>query len=518
MRKRKLLVLTLLTAALPCAGLLAQAPPATPAPAKPAPADDFSRDVRPFLEKHCVACHNPEKRKADLILTAYKDELSVVKNRTVWQAVAKMVHSGEMPPESRPRPASADVERFGKAVAAIFERADRSGKRDPGHVTIRRLNRAEYNNTIRDLVGVDFQPAEDFPSDDVGYGFDNIGDVLSLSPFLMERYLNAAEGIVQRAVLTERPKPAQHPAAATFLLPRGPERQPAQRSLNTDHESLYFLYKITQPGEYIFRVRGYGQTPDTEPPKIALFLDGKQLATHEVKATDPRPGGSYEAPLTLKEGEYRAEVKLLNPSPPVPLPPAAKDRAQAERPRTLFVRRFEMEGPKDSYPPSHKKIMACNAAASHAEQTREILTRFVSKAYRRPATKDEVERLAQLVEAAEKHGDKWEAGIKLALEAALVSPKFLFRVELDDRPDSAGPHPIDEYQLASRLSYFLWSTMPDDELFALAAKKQLTANLDAQVRRMLKDPRSKALVDNFAMQWLQLRLLKNFNPDPKLFP
>src|SRR5262249_9672099 len=149
--------------------------------------------------------------------------------------------------------------------------------------------------------------------------------------------------------------------------------------------------------------------------------------------------------------------------------------------RSVSVQRFELEGPKDSYPPTHKRIMACDPKKPHAEQTREILTRFVSRAYRRPATKDEVARLAGVVEAAEKRGEKWEAGIQMAVEAVLVSPKFLFRVELDDRPDSREPHPIDEYQLASRLSYFLWSTMPDDELTGLAAKKQLTANLDAQV-------------------------------------
>src|SRR5206468_11224129 len=132
------------------------------------------------------------------------------------------------------------------------------------------------------------------------------------------------------------------------------------------------------------------------------------------------------------------------------------------------------------------------------EQTRQVLARFASKAYRRPATPDEVERLVKLAEAAQARSDNWEAAVQLAIQAVLVSPKFLFRVELDDRPDSPGPHPIDEHQLASRLSYFLWSTMTDDELLALAAKKQLTANLDAQVKRMLKDPRSKALFDNFA--------------------
>ncbi|HEX5268968.1 MAG TPA: DUF1592 domain-containing protein, partial [Gemmataceae bacterium] len=241
---------------------------------------------------------------------------------------------------------------------------------------------------------------------------------------------------------------------------------------------------------------------------------------------------NYEAHLTLTVGEYRTEVKFLNPSgtaaPPEPPGPAflpvagtvsrvAKSQAP-DKPRGVVVRGFELEGPKDSYPPSHKKIMACDPKASHSERTREILSRFASRAYRRPATKDEVDRLVNLAESAEARGDKWEAGIQLALEAVLVSPKFLFRVELDDRPDSREPHPIDEYQLASRLSYFLWSTTPDDELTGLAAKKQLTANLDAQVKRMLKDPRSNALVENFAMQWLQLRRIKDFNPDPKRFP
>jgi len=496
MRRRTLPPLILLAVAGPCTWLFGQPPQPPPG--------EFAKDVRPFVEKHCLSCHNPEKKKADLILSAYRDELSVVKNRTVWQSVVKMVESGEMPPKSRPRPAVADVDRFGKAVAVIFERADRGGKRDPGHVTIRRLNRTEYNNTIRDLTGIDFQPAEDFPSDDVGYGFDNIGDVLSLSPVLMERYLTAAESIAQRAVLLEAPKPPQRPAAAQFLQPsvRG---EPGARPLSAAKDSLSFGYRLTQAGEYVFRVRAYAQPAGNEAPKIALLLDGKEVAAHEVKTTDDRKSGSYEAHVTLKEGEVKASVELLNPS-------------KGDKPRAVFVRRFELEGPKDSYPASHKKIMACDPKAPHAEQTRDILTRFATRAYRRPPTRDEMDRLVRLVEAAEKRGDKWEAGIQLALQAVLVSPKFLFRVELDDRPDSAEPHPIDEHQLASRLSYFLWSTMPDEELTALAAKKELTANLDAQIKRMLKDPRSKALIDNFAMQWLQLRTLKNFSPDPKLFP
>src|SRR5262249_14899743 len=156
------------------------------------------------------------------------------------------------------------------------------------------------------------------------------------------------------------------------------------------------------------------------------------------------------------------------------------------------------EGPLDPYPPSHRRLLACNASAPKREQTREVLTRFANKAYRRPATPAEIERLIKLVEDAQGRGASWEAGIQLAFQAILCSPKFLFRVELDDRPDSAEAHPIDEFQLAARLSYFIWGSMPDDELFALAAKKQLAANLDAQVRRMLQDPKAKALVEGFA--------------------
>ena len=153
-------------------------------------------------------------------------------------------------------------------IEITLAKVDCTKKKDPGRATIHRLNRAEYNNTIRDLVGVDFQPAEDFPSDDVGYVFDNIGDVLSLSPVLMERYLTAAESIAQRAVLTEPPKPAQHPVAANFLLPRGREREPAVRTMTTD-DTLYTTYRITEPGEYVFRVRAYGQQAGNEPPRPA---------------------------------------------------------------------------------------------------------------------------------------------------------------------------------------------------------------------------------------------------------
>jgi hypothetical protein len=212
--------------------------------------------------------------------------------------------------------------------------------------------------------------------------------------------------------------------------------------------------------------------------------------------------------IDLKKGSHRLAAVLLN---------EFKDN-EGKTERAFMLESLQLEGPMDTRPPSHRKIMAYKDGLKPREAAREILTRFATKAYRRPVTNDEVERLLKFVDRAEQNKERWEAGVQIALQAVLCSPKFLFRVELDNRPDSKDAHPIDDYQLASRLSYFLWSTMPDDELFALAAKKQLHQNLEPQVKRMLKDPKAYALVENFAMQWLQLRILKNVAPDSKLFP
>jgi len=480
------------------------APTVPPAPAADSPSSDFGRDVIGFVQKHCVHCHGEKMQKADLALHTYQDEASVLKGRKVWQNVLQMVKAGEMPPKGRPKPSPAEGDAFLRAVNGLFERVD-SGKRDPGRVTIRRLNRAEYNNTIRDLVGVDFSPAEDFPSDDVGHGFDNIGDVLSLSPVLMERYLAAAESITQRSFLANPPKPPVRRQQARYLepggsFPRGFRPLAAKGMLHTPH-------KLGLEGEYVFSTRVYAKQVGDELVKVALVIDGKEIQQFEVKAVEEKAAEKLEVKVPLPPGDHRIGISLLN-----------EFKNDKNEKRTVFVDYLELTGPLDTRPVFQRHLMALGAGKPKNEQTRAMLAWFAGRAYRRPATEPEVQRLVKLVEAAEARGDKWEAGLELAIQAVLVSPKFLFRVELDDRPDSAEPHAIDEYQLASRLSYFLWSSMPDEELFTLAAKKQLAAHLDAQVQRMLKDPKAWALTDSFAMQWLQLRRLQAFSPDTRLFP
>src|SRR5262245_50717042 len=263
-------------------------------PAADAPASEFAKVGVSFVEKHCVHCHGAKTQKADLSLHTYRDDLSVLKNRKAWQNVVHMVQSGEMPPKGRPRPEAADVDQFLKTVKAVFAKGDAT--RDPGRVTVRRLNKAEYNNTIRDLMGggVDFNPAEDFPADDVGHGFDNIGDVLSLPPVLLERYLAAAESIVGRSFLAEPPKPSVRHQSARYLEPAGPN-VPQTRFRPITKGNLNTLQRANMDGEYTIRARVFANQVGDEPVRIALLNDGKELQQFEVKATEDKKAERFEA-------------------------------------------------------------------------------------------------------------------------------------------------------------------------------------------------------------------------------
>jgi hypothetical protein len=481
---------------------------AAPAPV-PAlnPADGAFVDA--YLKAHCIECHNAKVQKGDISLHIYHDEASVLKDRKVFENVLEKVRAGEMPPKKKPRPAKADADEFIHSIERIFYRHDLTVPLDPGHVTVRRLNRTEYDNTIRDLVGVDVSPADDFPSDDVGQGFDNIGDVLSISPVLMERYLSAADMVMEKAIPIKPLPPVHHYVDGVFLEPalhEGALPKNTHRPMKVNQE-FFTSYHVPDDGEFTFRARVYPEHPDDEgqPAVIALTIDHKYVQKFDVSEGTNKNRTVLETKVMLTPGQHVFGIKLVS-------------SWENDPNWVLRVRNLEWDGPPDTRPHSERTLLECDASLPHHEQTRQVLKRFAFRAYRRPVTDAELDRLTNLAEQAEAGGAKWKAAIQLAMEGVLISPKFLFRLELDDRPTSPGPHPIDEFQLASRLSYFLWSSMPDQELFDLAGKNELTANLEAQVRRMLADPRSRAITDNFAIQWLQLRRLKNFSPDPQDFP
>lgn len=514
---------------------------ATIASGQEAPSPDFAGVGTKFLETHCTGCHSGDKPKGEIDLAKFTDTASLVKNRKAWDNIVRVVAGGQMPPKDEAQPAAAEVETFTSLVRSIFDYADLHAKPDPGRVTMRRLNKQEYRNTVRDLLGVDFDPTENFPSDDVGYGFDNIGDVLTLSPLLMERYLAAAEMIVNRVIVVNPPKPSARYLSGKYLQPNNAQTsQDRFRVLDPTNPDKVHSGPYTAAGEYLkftadadlyFRATLYAEPKSDAPVMVALFISGtdlkevstdaeieqlmganleamkpmKILQTFEITARSPDQLQTLELPINHRGDIQRAGIAVVKP-------PAGKE------PPKLLIESLWSEGPLETRPPSHLMLLSTTPGKSQPEQTQEVLHRFLRRAYRRPPTAEEVQRVTQIVDEAIAAGDKWETGIQRAMEATLCSPKFLFRVELDDRPIDGPTQPLDEFQLASRLSYFLWSTMPDDTLLDLAAQGQLTANLDAQVKRMLADPKANALVDNFALQWLQVKRLATFAPDAKLFP
>ncbi len=473
----------------------------------------FKAKVAPVLAKYCIGCHGGAKPKGDLDLAKFADTASILAARPKWEEVLEAVEAGEMPPTGKPRPNKDESATIVAWLQAQLTSADCATIGDPGRVTLRRLNRAEYNNTIKDLTDVDARPADDFPSDDVGYGFDNIGDVLSIPPILFEKYMAAAEAVAQLAIVLDEPARGELTAYKATELPEtsGSSKLPRGRILGSVGE-IPISHDVKTDGDYFIVVRAFGHQAGDEPAQMEVRVDGKPMQLFEVPQTEGEPG-RFEVKTPLKAGKRTIAVAFLN------------DYCTPTADRNLVIEKVEIQGPAESevknLPRSHRTILGSRKVGqSDDDYAREILQRFAGRAFRRPATPDEVDRLMAIYSLARKNGEKFERGIQLDVQATLTSPYFLFKVEYDRTSKDGSPVSINDFELATRLSYFLWSSMPDDTLLNLARDGKLKddAVLEEQVRRMLKSRKSHALVENFAGQWLQLRNLKTVQPDPKLFP
>jgi mono/diheme cytochrome c family protein len=552
--------------------------------------DSFESAIQPLLAQNCYSCHNEKLKSGDLNLKAFTSADAVSQNRERWETILRRLEDGEMPPKGTPRPDPAQLKTVTEWIRSEFDHADAALKPEPGRVTARRLNRSEYNNTIRDLLGVDINPAKDFPQDDSGYGFDNIGDVLSLSPVLMEQYLSAAEKVVQMALFgpgkvpptVVRHQPVYRPGTDGGDNSRFANTLPFTLT-NYDvtglalPSALHAMHYFPAEGDYVFRVDPEGSRPaPSDPFTVAVWVDGKQAATIEDFASSPTgenfgslEGADKTVRFRVSAGEHWVAVSALRlyeglpakyngikpntgPAPPPrnfgpqPPPPNATpeeiaayekrlaavaanggNRRNANKPPLITdvsfrVNFVEITGPfnpkEGALPASRKKIFTCST--DDAACTRKIVSDFARRAYRHPVEAQEVTRLLTLVSDSRKRGDSFEQSIGTALEAVLVSPQFLFRIERDPKVASGNPeHAINDYELASRLSYFLWSSMPDDELLRCAEQKTLRKPdvLNAEVKRMLKDPKSHALVSDFGGQWLEFRALESVRPDVNRF-
>ncbi|HLX61019.1 MAG TPA: DUF1592 domain-containing protein [Planctomycetota bacterium] len=512
---------------------------------------DFRAHTKPLLTKYCYGCHGDGANKGGLAFDGFASDDALIQNRELWFKVLKNVRARIMPPAKEEQPSSDEKRALGEWIKYGSFGLDPKNP-DPGRVTLRRLNRIEYANTIHDLMGVDFKADEEFPPDDTGYGFDNIGDALNVSPLLLEKYMQAAETIVARAVpVTEHSMGETNIAGAAFKSEESRQDAGAPgrgrgRGQQNKGESKAYSFDDAMTVSHDFTAKEAGTYRITVDLKVNGSFDfdtakcsfnfkigDKELMKNEFVWQDGKKY-HYEYDEKWEPGERTLTFHLE------PLNPRGKRNTRVEMKIVSVQIRGPVEPEKWGRPFNWERFFTKDAPADLKERSAyaaEVLSRFAARAFRRPSVDQRtIDRLVTIAEAGyTTPGKSFEQGVAQAMVAVLASPRFLFRTEETVPPLTPNPSPqrgegdvaasgnagakgessrqdagapfslIDEYSLASRLSYFLWSTMPDDELLKLAKTGALRSNLSAQIKRMLDDARSEALVSNFVGQWLQAR-------------
>ncbi len=520
-------------------------------------AADFEKTVKPFFREHCFKCHDERKQKGDLRLDTLPADFTGIKTSGHWTDILDELNSGEMPPKKEPQPKPQEIAAVVDWITAQLAAAESARLASAERVSFHKLTRAEYVNTIRDLLGVtyDARDTTGMSEDPAWLGFERIGSVLSLAPSHVEKYLSAAETVLDEAL-------ALHPQPKHQVIHWSPfEIRPKWGGTRKFYDELGTRDKVrvsivpnnnadgnpgssaklelAASGDYIVRVKLSGlRAPGGRPARINIqetTLD-RSLLARDVDAPEDQPV-VLESRVHLPAGHRL--IRITN-DVPGPEPTGRPSRDYNSLAFTGMNTRFpwqlkltddsyqpicafllidyvEFEGPMiESWPtPAHQFIFG--EGNKDGTQAREIVTRFAGRAFRRPARPDEVDRYGQLAEEEMKSGKTFEGAIRTALLAILCSKDFLYLVE--GAPEVATPK-LTDYELASRLSYFLWSTQPDERLLDLAraAKLHESATLRAEVHRMLHDPRAETFADTFPRQWLQLRRVGMFAPDKTLYP
>lgn len=462
------------------------------------------------------------------------------------EKILDKISTGRMPPPGAPAPAKAELD---AAIAALNKTLGHSNSavQSPGRVTARRLNRIEYDNTLHDLLGISLRPGTDFPLDDAGYGFDNNGDVLSISPLLMEKYTTAARAASRAAVYGEvAPK---QPGKLTRFLGKKLQDDPTSNALPFSlRGALWTSYDFPVTGDYEFRMRIGNYRPRenvsprqkelsrkfapspaekaelaelnriADPPvKMVMTVDGREIYSEVVEGNIDYAyaHGESIARTRLTAGEHRFRASF----PEYADMDDPRTNVNTDGRRKIFVDYIDIVGPFNPAPaPKNPAIFVCPEHTPAC--ARRIIENTATRAWRRPVTAAELDRLSKLAATVRKDSEKFDEGLRIALEAILLSPNFLFRIEREPTAPGTGTYNLNDFELATRLSYFLWSSLPDEPLMRAAREHKLTqpGGLQTQLKRMLTDPRATALIDNFAGQWLSLRELDRRKPDPVRFP
>jgi mono/diheme cytochrome c family protein len=495
---------------------------------------------RALLDKYCVTCHNQKAKIAGLTLDKM-DLDSVGDGAETWEKVIRKLRGGAMPPAGMPKPDRAAVDTFVASLETSLDRAALA-KVNPGRSPLHRLNRSEYARAVRDLLALDIDATALLPADDESNGFDNIADVLKVSPSLLEQYVSAAHKVAALAV----GDPKTPPVGQVFQVPPDLSQEDHIEGLPFGTRGGVLVHhNFPLDGTYAFRVQllqnivGY-LTGLEYPHQLEISIDGERVFLAPVggeadnKMSDTNLGvakdtidARLKTRIKVKAGPHDVAVTFLRKNSSQsdePLQPFTRDHDLQNMNGLPLIDHFEITGPFDPTgpgdTPSRRRVFTCAPAKDELPCAKQILGTLARRAYRRPVSDTDMETLLGFFQEGRNRGT-FETGVENALQYMLASPKFLFRIEPD--PVSAAPGSVyraNDLELASRLSFFLWSSMPDDQLLDVAAKGRLRdpAVFNAQVMRMLKDPKASSLVENFASQWLFLRNLQSTSPSVEQFP
>ncbi len=491
---------------------------------------------RQVLDRYCVTCHNRRLETAGLRLDE-PDVANPGERADVWEKVVRKLRTNTMPPSNVPQPSMEDRRALLSWLETSLDKAA-VAKPNPGRTdTLRRLNRTEYQNAIRDLLSLDIDATSLLPPDESGHGFDNV-TVGDLPPALLDRYISAAQKISRLAIGS-----AQTSLQSDIIrVPPDVTQEEHVPGLPIGTRGgVSVRYTFAQDGEYdiqIWLARGYSGNveglKDPQPHEIQLLLDRTPIGTLTVQrpadGDDSLLDRDFKIRVPVTAGPHDVGVTFLRNSSSLletARQPLQSHFNERRHPRiTPAINQVSITGPYAPHgadnTPSRRRIFVCRPTAPRDEEAcaKKILSTLMRRAYRRPISEADVERPMAFYREGRSDGD-FDAGIEKALSAVLINPEYLFRVELDPDPVSAGAaYRISDLALASRLSFFLWSSLPDDELLDAAVRGELRQPdvLDRQVRRMLADPRSYNLASNFAGQWLRLRNLASVEPNVRLYP
>jgi cytochrome c5/histone H3/H4 len=500
-------------------------------------ADAQENPAGSLFTKYCRACHAGEKPKADFRIEALRQDFSADANRRQWLAVLEQLQTGAMPPEGKPRPPADDVKALVEWIGARLKEAEA----EQGRVVLRRLNRAEYVNTVRDLLGVEVDLTDLFPAETSTSGFDNNAEALHVSSYLMENYLAAADRVLDAAIASG-PRPPTIKKRFDIkdertVKPKGSVYRHVDDGVaifsswvSANIQVTLWQFQTRGRGQYRFRISGYGY--QTEKPVTFHVMAGQMNAAAQQYLIDyfDVPANQPTVVEFVEPMESSLTIRIITDGLGVTPPDVEKVGAENYKGPGLVVQWVDVEGPLiDSWPPeSHRRLFGDLpqervsdgdnrnrrevVSRQPMEDAARILKQFTRRAFRRTVTDEDIEPFLARVRTKLDQNNSFEQAMRAALKAVMLSPHFLFLPEKPGR--------LDDFALASRLSYFLWSSMPDEELLTLAEQGKLSRpeTLHEQVERLLRDPRSSAFTTNFVGQWLSLRAIDATTPDRMLYP